>query len=115
MSDVHVDTEMDMAAAEMAATLSQVNGSVPAKPSTQSSDLTRLNATIDRLYDDKRKQLADTTARHAEEHVRTVNDYLRRMDDLKHQAAEAMRALEERHAKELAPLIELLGRLEGMR
>ena len=86
------------------------NGQTP--PTT---DLARLNNTINSLYNQKRQQLADLIARQAAERTNTITDYARQLDDLKHRAGEALRDLEGRHAGELAPLQELIARIEGMR
>ena len=79
------------------------------------NELERLTQSLDKLFNDRRRQMVDTVARHAEERTRLANDYVRQMEDLKYKAAEALHTMEKRHAEELDPLTELVGKLEGMR
>jgi len=88
--------------------VSKINGS-------SSSELARLNDTIETLYKTKRQQVQDIKARHAEERVKVINDYARRHEDLQIAASEALQTLDMTQNQELEPLLELLRRVEGMR
>jgi hypothetical protein len=79
------------------------------------NELTRLNATIESLYAQKCQQMQDLRARHAEERVRAHNDHERHHDELVRRAAQAMRDMDDRQHAEMAPLHELIRRLEEMR
>jgi len=102
---------MDEAAMEAVATPpyspKQVNGA--------GAELTRLNATIETLYMQKRQALTNMQARHNEERTLTENEFARRMDQLNFEASEAFKALSQRHEAEVEPLKELLMRVEMMR
>ena len=88
-----------------------------AKPinNAPTNELTRLNATIESLYAQKCQQIQDMRARHAEERVRAHNDHERHHDELVRRAAQAMRDMDDRQRAEMAPLHELIRRLEDMR
>ena len=109
-----MDKELETAVEDALSTTKFEQSHLP-KANGASTELARLNNTISQLYNQKRQQLADLMARQAAERTDTITDYARRHEDLKYQATEALRALEGRHVGELAPLQELIARLEGMR
>ena len=109
-----MDKELENAVEDALSTTKFEQSHLP-KANGATTELTRLNNTINSLYNQKRQQLADLIARQAAERTNTITDYARQLDDLKHRAGEALRDLEGRHAGELAPLQELIARIEGMR
>jgi hypothetical protein len=78
------------------------------------AELSRLNDLVRSIYAQKTQEMQDMKARHAEERVRVHNDYERRHDDLVHQAANAVRLMDDRQFMEMKPLMEFIRRLEGM-
>jgi hypothetical protein len=108
------ETDVMMSAAAQQA-MAQEAASSAKMPNGAGAELTRLNATIETLYAQKRQLLTTMQARHNEERVLLENDFTRRMDELNFQASEAFKALSQRHDAEIEPLKELLRRVEMMR
>lgn len=68
------------------------------------------------LYNGQRKMLLDLEAVYDAERNKITDDYRRRIDDLKHEAVEAIRACDIKHTKaigEAKQILHALGRMNG--
>ena len=87
----------------------------PPTPATVASELDKLNAPIEALYEQKRRALVELQIKYHRENVEMATAYHGRLADLEHEAHEAMRALDKKFQADAAPLRAMLDRLSAMR
>ena len=87
----------------------------PPGGSTPIADLDKLNAPIEALYQQKRRELVELQIKYHRDNTELATAYHGRLSDLEHEAHEALRALDKKFQADAAPLRAMLDRLTAMR
>lgn len=75
----------------------------------------RFLASAERLFDQQRRRVLELESRYEKERVSLVDGYRVQMRNLEHQAREALRGLDRKHAVAIADARRILDALTGMR